>query len=194
MLSNSTKIFFLTLIVINVIYSIVEIVKSKKSKGYEFPSDFYVKNEKVSIDDFSSWEINSKFLLNLTSREFEYFIASVYKKLGYDVVVTPASADGGKDIILKDDKGNKIYVECKRWHKKTGYTIGREICQKLIGAMAKDNVKKGIIVTTGEIHENAYEYKKELESNSNMKLQILNTNNIINLCNKALENSIKKAT
>ena len=38
-------------------------------------------------------------------REFEYFVADVFRSLGYKVQVTSGSNDGGKDIILY--KGTK---------------------------------------------------------------------------------------
>lgn len=35
--------------------------------------------------------------------------------------------------------------------------IGREICQKLLGAVESDNMKKGIVFTNGKIHNNESE-------------------------------------
>lgn len=194
MLNTNTKIFFLTLILINLIYAIVEIIKNKKSKGYVFPEDFYEEEKEINIDNFELHEIDERFLYEMDPRDFEIFVASIYRKLGYTAIVTQYENDGGKDIILSDKNDNKIYVECKRWNKNTGYKIGREICQKLIGAMSQAGIKKGIVITTGEVHENAYEYKNELEANTDIRLKIINIDGIINLVKKAKLIELKENT
>lgn len=194
MLNTNTKIFFLTLILINLIYAIVEIIKNKKSKGYVFPNDFYEEEKEIDIDNFELHEIDKRFLYEMDPRDFEIFIASIYRKLGYTAIVTQYENDGGKDIILSDKNDNKIYVECKRWSKNTGYKIGREICQKLIGAMSQAGIKRGIVITTGEIHQNTYEYKNELEANTDMRLKIINIDGIINLVKKAKSIEFKENT
>lgn len=92
---------------------------------------------------------------DMSPREFEIFVAEVYRKYGYGVQVTQASNDGGKDIVLNDyEEDERIYVECK--HFSENNYVGREICQKLLGAMAMDGIDRGIIVTTGKFHKNAW--------------------------------------
>jgi len=106
----------------------------------------YLKYGKVKVS-----KTQLVFLLHyLSPRQFEVFCAELFKELGYDVELTPDGNDGGKDVILN----NRIYVECKRYDK---FMIGREICQKLLGAVEADGMEKGIIFTTGKLHENGKE-------------------------------------
>jgi HJR/Mrr/RecB family endonuclease len=42
---------------------------------------------------------NPNALHQLSWREMELFIASIYEQQGYDVVLTPPSNDGGRDVI-----------------------------------------------------------------------------------------------
>jgi len=111
----------------------------------------------------------------MKGREFEKFCAWLFKKSGKykSVELTQAIGDGGKDIILNSD----TYVECKRYSEGNGefekLEIGREICQKLVGAMVADGIKKGLIVTTGGIHKNAWEYIKNIEKNTDLQLDIM---------------------
>lgn len=90
-------------------------------------------------------------LKSLSPRQFEVFCAKLFKELGYEVYLMPDGIDGGKDVILN----NKIYVECKRYNSNC---IGREICQKLLGAVEGDGMKQGILFTNGHIHQNALDF------------------------------------
>lgn len=128
-------------------------------------------------------KIAENLIKNMTGREFEKFCAWLFKKSGkYESVeLTKASCDGGKDIILNGD----TYVECKRYNDGNGeydtFEIGREICQKLVGAMVGDGIKKGIIVTTGSINKNAWEYLKNIEKNTDLQLEFIIFSELINM-------------
>lgn len=93
---------------------------------------------------------------SMTGREFEIFMYLVFKELGYKAKLTQPTADYGRDIILRDIDDSIIYVECKRWSEDRNL-IGREIVQKLSGAMNMFSVNQGIIITTGKYHKNAIE-------------------------------------
>ncbi|MBS4893837.1 MAG: restriction endonuclease [Veillonella parvula] len=87
----------------------------------------------------------------LDDRDFEIFCAEVFKKQGFEVELTKATGDYGRDIILN----NSIYVECKRFNKKG--SVGRPILQKLLGSMDMFGINKGIIITTGKYSNTAIE-------------------------------------
>lgn len=143
-------------------------------------------------------------------KEFENWTAILFRKLGYEANVSEKSKDGydgGKDVIAKDKDGEITFIECKRWNNECDfekYKVGREVCQKLVGTMmGEDGVRKGIVVTTGEIHDNATEYVKDLKKyhpeidfqlwdldkiiNVYMDVHGLNTKNDINYMNELLE-------
>lgn len=103
-----------------------------------------------------------RMIRDMSPREFEMFIAELYKNLGYTVELTPESADGGKDVILYDNDGSIIYVECK--HFAENNYVGREICQKLIGSITIDGVDSGVIVCTGKFHKNAWEVYSKVDN------------------------------
>lgn len=133
---------------------------------------------------------------NMNGREFEKLCAYIFKqtKQYKDVHLTPTTCDGGKDIILTTFDDEVIYVENKRYTDNAtateSYMIGREICQKLIGSMVSDNVKHGIIMTTGNIHQNAWDYINKLEKNTNIKIDVLNMDDIIQMIREYCDNSI----
>lgn len=95
-------------------------------------------------------------------REFEYFVADVFRTLGYKVQVTSGSNDGGKDIILY--KGNEMkFVEVKRYTKSS---IGRPFIQKLHSAIVDADAVGGYFVTLSHFNKNARQYA----ANKNIEL------------------------
>lgn len=80
----------------------------------------------------------------LNPNAFESYIATLFKKLGYSVVQTPITNDGGKDIIASLN-GRTYYIECKHF---TEGSVGREIIQKLVGAGVLDGGVDGYVLTT----------------------------------------------
>ena len=56
---------------------------------------------------------------------------------------TPATSDGGVDIIIKEPSAQKIAVQCKRY--KSRVTAGH--VREFVGAMKALKFKKGIFVT-----------------------------------------------
>ncbi len=118
-----------------------------------------------------------RMIKNMTPREFEIFIAELFKVIGYEVELTPETADGGKDCILFDGAGRKIYVEMK--HYSENNFVGREICQKITGAMTIDGADECIIVTTGRYNNNAYECAEKYD-----KLTLMDFDDILLMLRK----------
>lgn len=114
---------------------------------------------------------------HLSPRQFEFFVAELFKLQGYNAIVTPPTSDGGKDIILKDKYGAISFVECKRYSKDN--CVGREICQKLLGAVYMCNAQEGIIVTTGKVHQNAYIVEQQVDN-----LRIIDGSGILEMMSK----------
>lgn len=114
-------------------------------------------------------------LCSLSPRQFEVFCSELFRVLGNDVQLTAEGCDGGKDVIVN----KSIYVECKRYNTNM---IGREICQKLLGAVEADKMEKGIIFTNGKIHDNAKEMLKKTN-----RLELWDVNKIFEVFN-SLEN------
>lgn len=94
---------------------------------------------------------------NMDGREFEEFMAHLFRLQGNKVQLTPSTNDHGVDILIDDN----TYVECKHWNKKE--LIGRPIVSKLVGsayALSGGNDFKTIIITTSGYNQNAIEYAK----------------------------------
>lgn len=99
---------------------------------------------------------------NLTPRQFEEFIADTLTQLGFtDVVLTPRSRDGGKDVIASN-KINGIplafYFECKKYAE--GNKVQLETLRALLGTIAHESnrVNKGVLVTTSTFTQGSREF------------------------------------
>lgn len=120
---------------------------------------------------------------NLTPREFEKFMAQLYKKLGYNVELTRTTRDGGKDIILRkpDVLGDMVYyVECKRYKEKN--KVGLDVVQRLTGIIETDKVNGGIIATTSYLSSIAEKWI--ITNNLNYRIQMHDFNTIQNMLKK----------
>ncbi|UTG85132.1 restriction endonuclease [Bacillus paranthracis] len=104
-------------------------------------------------------------------REFEYFVADIFRSLGYKVQVTSGSNDGGKDIILY--KGNEMkFVEVKRYTKSS---IGRPFIQKLHSAIVDADAVGGYFVTLSHFNKNARQYA------ANKNIELIDGDSLINM-------------
>lgn len=90
--------------------------------------------------------------------EFESYCAKLYRLMGIDAKNTPSSNDGGYDIILYYENGEKGLVECKCYNESK---VGRPLLQKLVGANQLVGAQHLIYITTSSYSESAKEYAKE---------------------------------
>lgn len=116
--------------------------------------------EYENIERLKQGSVNLKDLHSLSPLEFEHWCAELLINKGYtDVVITPPSKDGGKDIICKN--GSELcYAECKRYFYSNSaeYFIDIEVVRKLLGAMEADSIKNGIIMTSGMVNQEVIDY------------------------------------
>jgi len=93
-----------------------------------------------------------------TPREFEMFVGDLFRKMGYDVELTPSTGDYGVDVVAKKD-GNTVAIQVKKYEQ--GNLIGTQVVQQTLGAMWKVKVDQSIIVTTSGFTVYAREQAKE---------------------------------
>ncbi len=96
-------------------------------------------------------------LQKLDGKQFEYFVASLLRAMGYEARVTEeeTAADGGVDVIAHRDpiglEGPLIKVQCKR---QTGSAGGPDV-QKLLGTLSAGGREVGLFVTLGSFSNGA---------------------------------------
>jgi HJR/Mrr/RecB family endonuclease len=90
-------------------------------------------------------------LRQLSPPRFETLVAELYKRMGYQVMQTPATRDAGVDVYAKriSDSGTEyLAIQCK--HSPDG-KVGVDTARSLYGVIqAKQEVTKGVLITSGE--------------------------------------------
>lgn len=118
------------------------------------------------------------YITDLTPRDFELLIGNLYRSLGFEVEITPATRDGGKDIIarINREEGKEVvYVECKLYKTtKLSKTSVRNFCC----AVLKDNINRGALFCTGYVNERLKKFDN--------RIQIWTIEDIITLLNAHL--------
>lgn len=109
-------------------------------------------------------------IYEITSRRFEEFVAEILDRLGYEVTLTPASNDGGKDIYAakKDDLGSFLYVvECKKYAPDNHVGVG--LIRQLNGVVQAERATAGILATTSFFTRGAKEFQARLSNQISLK-------------------------
>ncbi len=121
---------------------------SKKYKNF-----LEKKNDKIQLMVTSNYAFISPY-------ESEELVAELFKKMGYDVTLTPKSGDYGVDVIARSG-GDVIAIQTKKYTK--GNNVGNRDVQRLLGAMHLSTIKanKGILITTSDFTVQAKEQAKE---------------------------------
>lgn len=109
-------------------------------------------------------------LYDISPRRFEEFVAEMLDQLGYEITLTPATNDGGKDIYAakKDDLGSFLYVvECKKYA--PGNHVGVGLIRQLNGVVQAERATAGILATTSFFTKGAKELQARLSNQISLK-------------------------
>lgn len=113
---------------------------------------------------------NPTLMYELSPRRFEEFVAEVLDRLGYSVILTPASRDGGKDIYAakKDHLGSFLYVvECKKYAPDNPVGVG--LIRQLNGVVQAEQATAGILATTSFFTRDAKEFQRRISHQMGLK-------------------------
>lgn len=101
-------------------------------------------------------------LYGIDPRAFEELVADIFFRNGFEVELTAATRDGGKDIIaIKRGFGVPVkhLIECKRY--KQDHKVSLDIVQRLYGVLCSDRASTGLVVTTSTFTKDALEFASQ---------------------------------
>lgn len=113
---------------------------------------------------------NPNYLYKLSPRKFEEVIAEILSRKGYEVTLTSATRDGGKDIFVaqRDDLGSFLYlVECKKFA--PNRPVGIDVIQRLYGVISAEDSTYGIIATTSYFTKPAKDFQQRKKFRMSLK-------------------------
>lgn len=90
----------------------------------------------------------------MTGEQFEQCIASMLRRDGHFVKLTPRSGDYGVDIIMD----NHVAIQCKRY----GGNVGLNAVQEVYAGMMHYGCKSAIVVTNSQFTKSAIQLANEL--------------------------------
>lgn len=152
-----------------------KIAKAQRVEKELYVSTLFDNKSSIIVTDIND-EIKGFFkkypekLYDLNPRKFEELIASILKDLGFDIELTKATRDGGRDIIahIKNEVTNFLaYVECKRYSPNNKIDVG--IIRQVQGVHYTRQPSKSIIVTTSFFTKDAIEEAKLIENQLDLK-------------------------
>lgn len=103
------------------------------------------------LDIAASIEHNPELLyeFSIDPRKFEEFLAATYDRAGFEVVLTPRSADRGRDVVATKKGHGSIRILDQAKAYKAAHLVTHNDVRAMIGALVTNpNSSKGIITTT----------------------------------------------
>lgn len=102
-------------------------------------------------------------LYQVDPRKFEELVAELLRDMGYDVRLTPATVDGGRDVlaVFKIPAGEILtIVECKRFA--ADRHIGPDLVQRLLWVADRyDNASRAMLATTSFFSPKARDLERQ---------------------------------
>jgi restriction system protein len=114
-------------------------------------------------------------LLELTSKEFEYFVHNLFDRMGFDTKLFRADGDGGVDCVAYDPtpiRGGKYVIQAKLYKKTVPPTAVRD----LYGTMQHEGAQSGILITTSGFGPGSYQFA------NGKPLQLIDGSGLLALC------------
>ena len=138
-------------------------LEEEKKLRLEEQKRVQLEEEKKRVDERIKKQKNEKILKNLnlnsidkmTGFEFEEFIGYIFKKIGYEVIVTKKSNDQGIDIIAKDNF-TKIGIQAKCY----SGSVGNKAIQEAVAGKSYYKCDKVIVITNSSFTQSAIELAK----------------------------------
>jgi restriction system protein len=125
-------------------------------------------------------------LFRISPRQFEEVIADILTDMGMEVELTPATRDGGKDILayMSTDIGKFLcLVEAKRYSRKRPVDVS--LVRALFGTLVDHKATSGMLVTTSSFGPDA----KSFQERHKYQLSLKDYSNVVEWLMKYKTNS-----
>lgn len=113
---------------------------------------------------------NPSLMHDLAPRKFEELLARLLSDLGYSVTLTPATKDGGRDILalINLPTGQLLtIVECKKWSHHRPVPV--EVVRNVYGVVAHDRASHAMIATTSRFTREAKQFQDAIKYQMSLK-------------------------
>ncbi len=131
---------------------------------YEFDFDYYDEAYAEYARAEHLLEYNREKIRGMTPREFEFFVAEIFERLGFTVKITKETRDGGKDIIATKSEPIPftLIVECKHWGE--NHKVDVSVVRSVYGVQMAMQANQSVIVTSSKFTRDAREFVQQREN------------------------------
>jgi hypothetical protein len=95
-------------------------------------------------------------LFAMSPKAFEHYVACLFRKKGYRVLVRGRSGDHGVDLELRAPSGKRAIVQCKRYQS----TVGEDVVRELFGTLMHERAARAFLVTSADISPAARDWAR----------------------------------
>lgn len=97
----------------------------------------------------------------MSPREFEFFVADIFEKLGFSVKITQATRDGDRDIVATKSSPipYTLIVECKHWGEK--HKVDVSVVRSVYGVQMATQANQSVVVTSSKFTRDARKFAEE---------------------------------
>lgn len=113
-------------------------------------------------------------------RDMERMLAEIFKRFGFEVILTPGSKDKGKDLILHCTvRGTKrsYIVEIKHWRSRK--RVGKRYLSDFVNVIAREQHERGLYLATYGFSSDAFEALTEIQRE---KIKLGVDEKVVSLC------------
>ncbi|OGL45265.1 MAG: hypothetical protein A2W05_03945 [Candidatus Schekmanbacteria bacterium RBG_16_38_10] len=96
---------------------------------------------------------------HLQPTDFEAFVLELFESLSFSGTLTPATGDGGIDILLESVEG-PIAIQCKKYD--DNFTVGSKELREFLGALVHAKAVRGYFVTTSLFTSQAKDFSNAI--------------------------------
>jgi hypothetical protein len=136
---------------------LLDAVRHHFSRGHPDTDIAGINIQELTEEIIAQAVADPQILRALPPRHFEELIARLLSRAGYEVILTPATHDGGYDLIaqhqlpLFGSQRELILVQCKRYSR----PVGAAEIYSLIGAKMTTGANRAVFVTTSRFTRSA---------------------------------------
>lgn len=137
------------------------------------------------VQDYLLVQNQARF--NVSPHVFEDVVGSVFSNLGYKVVVTGKTGDGGIDAIMQSPTDQVVGVQVKRYKD----SIEAEQIRSFLGALVLGGFTKGVYVTTSKFRRGAHAAAAKAEETAGLPIELYDADRFLDALRIAQKSSYR---
>lgn len=131
---------------------------------YQFDEDYCDETYDEYAKAEALLEYHREQIESMSPRDFEFFVADIFEKLGFSVKITQATRDGGRDIIATKAKPipYTLIIECKHWRET--HKVDVSVVRSIYGVQMATQANQSVVVTSSKFTRDARKFAEERET------------------------------